>query len=349
LDDFRHSDKPFGSSRLFDVRGNPLDTPELLLQYLRKAYTRCRPNKYSVHIYINLSTNLIMATCTTSDSVFHAVVADLRLDASIQAQVLSPGHHASTPTTPSPASPATTVTCPWSHHSDASLQVPSTSPGQPLGKDNTNDQHHSAAPSTTAPPNLSFMGLLSSIVGTVLMVFFAIIWYFLCTIATRITTYARRHLESVHRNATDILQRYTTPATLLPDPTVPPMDQTVHSPSPRAVPAPSTPVPTTVRVPVLSAAASPDTDTLPSPTTVAAPAPATNETAARTSASDIAVQPASVSRTVQAALDSLQTSYHAAQHSSPQCVPQDKPTGSTTTTFRGRHANLGPTPSCPAL
>jgi hypothetical protein len=37
LNDFRHSDKSFGSSRLFDVRGNSLDTPELLLQYLRKA------------------------------------------------------------------------------------------------------------------------------------------------------------------------------------------------------------------------------------------------------------------------------------------------------------------------
>jgi hypothetical protein len=64
LDDFRKSDTSFGSSRLFDVRGKSLDTPELLLQYLRKAHNHNRSDKYTVNIFVNLSSTLIMETCT---------------------------------------------------------------------------------------------------------------------------------------------------------------------------------------------------------------------------------------------------------------------------------------------
>jgi hypothetical protein len=317
LDDFRNSTNLFGSSRLFDVRGQSLDTSVLLLQYLRNSHLHNRPEKYSVNIFINMSSTLIMAACATPESAFRNVVADLSVDAALKANAASTGTDGTTVAVPTSTSPATTVTYPYSHHST----VPS--------------------PSSTPPdedePSMSIKNLLASILGSIFMVIWALLWYFLHGGYMYIRNYLHGFLVSIHRTMTHTIRKYKSPGTPLSStPTTPaahiqhastrahPVPTTVHITSHTA--SPFSPIRT---IDTTDPAKSTKTSTTAPPDSTASPALSTPIAASPQESSTIFTVPpvpvptAPVPATAQLALDSLQST-DATPHVSP-----------TRATFRG--------------
>jgi Reverse transcriptase (RNA-dependent DNA polymerase) len=316
LDDFRNSATLFGSSRLFDVRGQSLDTSALLLQYLRNSHLHNRPEKYRVNIFINMSSTLIMTTCVTSASAFRHVVADLSVDAALKAHATSTGTDGTTVAVPSSTSSAKTVTHPYNHHSSP----------LPIPPDDDEDE-----------PSISIKSLLAFILGSIFMVIWALLWYFIRGGYMYVRTYLHGFLVSIHQTMTHTIRQYMPPGTTLPST---PSTPATHIPH---VSTRAPPVPTTVHI--TSQTASPfspirtidtvdptkstTTSTAVPPDSTASPAlstptdTSTPESSPVSTAPPVPVPVVPVSATVQLALDSLQST-DATPHVSP-----------TRATFRG--------------
>jgi hypothetical protein len=172
LDDFRNSATPFGSSRLFDVRGKPLDT-----------HLHHRSDKYNVNIFINMSGTMIMETCVTSDSAFRDVVADLHADAALKAHATSIGADGITD------------------------NLPSSTPTLP------------AVDESNTVTDMSVMSLLESIIGSIIMVLWAFLWYFIRSGYLYFVRggylYIRNSLHgflvSIHQSMLHTIHRYKSP------------------------------------------------------------------------------------------------------------------------------------------
>jgi Reverse transcriptase (RNA-dependent DNA polymerase) len=320
LDDFRHSATSFGSSRLFDVRGKPLDTPTLLLQYLRNSYIHNRPNKYTVNIFINMSSTLIMETCTAPESLFRNIVADLRIDAALKVQAASLGTAGIPLVSSSSLSPATTVTFPYSHHSNAQ------SPSSTISTQSTDVEE--------LDKDMSIFGLLASILGSISMVIWAFLWYFTRGGYLYFRASFYHVLVSIHQAMTRTIHRYNFPVT--PPLSLPstPTTRTIPCPqpampitSPSALPTSSLcnlattdstiPVSTSTMPVQSTSTTTPDISAPPTATTYTV-LPVTTTSSIPPSNVHIS-STAPVSATVQTALDSL-PSTDTTHHVSPQCA-----------------------------